>query len=254
MDDLGFESEALMEGFDTMLSACAVLLRETALFAAFGFLLLGVSDLLVDLIWLGLRLFRRRPAQALPAAAYPGRLAILVPAWDEAAVIGRMLTHAQAAFGEAHYRLYVGCYPNDPATIAAVRAAAGPRVRLVIGPTPGPTSKADCLNRIWERMQADEAADGAPFKAVILHDAEDVVHSAELPLFDALIEEYDLVQLPVLPLVDPHSRFVSGMARSWSSARRLARACPRPASAAPSRVARLPCSPRSKASPSTRTA
>jgi adsorption protein B len=45
---------------------------------------------------------------------------------------------------------------------------------------------------------------------VILHDAEDVVHSAELPLFDALIETYDLIQLPVLPLVDPHSRFVSG--------------------------------------------
>jgi adsorption protein B len=199
-----------MGGFDTVLNVCAALLRETALFAAFGFLLLGVSDLLVDLIWLALRLCRRHPAQALPEAAHPGRLAIFVPAWDEAAVIGRMLTHAQAAFGEADYRLYVGCYPNDPATIAAVRAAAGPRVRLVIGPAPGPTSKADCLNRIWERMIEDEAASGVPVKAVILHDAEDVVHSAELPLFDALIETHDLVQLPVLPLVDPHSRFVSG--------------------------------------------
>ena len=134
-----------MGGFDTMLSACAVLLRETALFAAVGFLLLGVSDLLVDLIWLALRLSRRRPARALPEAAHPGRLAIFVPAWEEAAVIGRMLEHAQTVFGEADYRLYVGCYPNDPATIAAVRAAAGPRVRPVIGPAPGPTSKADCL-------------------------------------------------------------------------------------------------------------
>ncbi len=140
----------------------------------------------------------------------PGRLAIFVPAWDEAGVIGRMLVHAQAAFGEADYRLYVGCYPNDPATIAAVRAAAGPRVRLVIGPAPGPTSKADCLNRIWERMLADEPADGVAFKAVVLHDAEDVVHSAELALFDALIERHDLVQLPVVPLIDPGSRFVSG--------------------------------------------
>jgi adsorption protein B len=121
-----------------------------------------------------------------------------------------MLAHAQAAFGEADYRLYVGCYPNDPATIAAVRAAAGPRVRLVIGPAPGPTSKADCLNRIWEQMLADEAEEGRQFKAVVLHDAEDVVHSAELPLFDALIERHDLVQLPVVPLVDPRSRFVSG--------------------------------------------
>jgi adsorption protein B len=193
-----------------VLNACAVLLRETALFAAFGFLVLGLSDLLVDLIWIGLRLFRRQREHALPIAARPGRLAIFVPAWDEAAVIGRMLAHSQAAFGEADYRLYVGCYPNDPATIAAVRAAVGPKVRLVIGPVAGPTSKADCLNRLWERMLKDEAAEGVPVKAVILHDAEDVVHSAELELFDALIERHDLVQLPVVPLIDPNSRFVAG--------------------------------------------
>jgi len=199
-----------MGGFDILLSAAGFVMHEAALFAAFGFLLLGFSDLLVDLIWLGLRLARRGRPPVLPPAERPGRLALFVPAWDEAAVIGRMLAHSQLAFGDADYRLYVGCYPNDPATIAAVRAAAGPRVRLVIGPAPGPTSKADCLNRIWERMIEDEAADGVPVKAVILHDAEDVVHSAEPALFDALIERYDLVQLPVIPLVDPDSRFVAG--------------------------------------------
>ncbi len=199
-----------MGGFDTVLAVCAFVMREAALFAAIGFLLLGLGDLLVDLIWIGLRLFRRKPAGLFPRAARPGRLAIFVPAWDEAAVIGRMLAHAQEAFGETDYRLYVGCYPNDPPTIAAVRAAAGARVRLVVGPAPGPTSKADCLNRIWERMLEDEAADGVQVKAVVLHDAEDVVHTAELPLFDALIERHDLVQLPVVPLIDPGSRFVSG--------------------------------------------
>ncbi|HTU09432.1 MAG TPA: glycosyl transferase family protein [Allosphingosinicella sp.] len=198
-----------MGGFDILLAACGFAMREAALFAAFGFLLLGLSDLAVDLIWLSLRVRNRKPAP-MPIAARPGRLAVFVPAWDEAAVIGAMLAHSQAAFGAADYRLYVGCYPNDPATIAAVRAAAGPRVRLVIGPAPGPTSKADCLNRLWEAMIEDEAADGVPVKAVILHDAEDVVHSAELPLFDALSEQYDLVQLPVVPLIDPRSRFVSG--------------------------------------------
>jgi adsorption protein B len=200
-----------MGGFDILLAACGFVMHEAALFAACGFVLLGVGDLLVDVLWLGLRLTRRRTeCPGLPAASRTGRLAIFVPAWDEAAVIGPMLSHAQAMFGGADYRLYVGCYPNDPATIAAVRAVAGPRLRLVIGPAPGPTSKADCLNRIWEQMLADEAAEGVPVKAVILHDAEDVVHSAELPLFDALIERYDLVQLPVVPLVDPGSRFVSG--------------------------------------------
>lgn len=199
-----------MGGFDMLLAACGFVMHEAALFAAFGFLLLGLSDLAVDLIWIGLKLMRRKPPPDLPAAARPGRLAIFVPAWDEATVIGSMLAHSQTTFGEADYRLYVGCYPNDPATIDVVRAAAGGRICLVVGPAPGPTSKADCLNRLWEHMLEDEAADGVPFKAVILHDAEDVVHSAELPLFDALIEQYDLVQLPVVPLADPGSRFVSG--------------------------------------------
>ncbi len=189
-------------------------MREAALFAACGFLLLGASDLAVDLIWIGLWLKRRRrrrkPASPLPAARRPGRLAIFVPAWAEAEVIGAMLAHARAAFGAADYILYVGCYPNDPATIAAVRAVADDRVRLVIGPAPGPTSKADCLNRIWERMLEDETAEGVRFKTVVLHDAEDVVHSAELGLFDALVERFDLVQLPVVPLIDPKSRFVGG--------------------------------------------
>ena len=49
-----------------------------------------------------------------------------------------------------------------------------------------------------------------PVKAVVLHDAEDVVHSGELALFDAMIEHFDLVQLPVVPLIDPASRWIGG--------------------------------------------
>lgn len=184
-------------------------MREAAWFAAFGFLLLGAGDVFVDVIWLATRAGRRAEQVAVQARA-PGSLAIFVPAWDEAAVIGEMLGHARAAFGNADYRLYVGCYPNDPATIAAVRAAGWDRLRLVVGPAPGPTSKADCLNRLWEAMLADEAAAGMRFKAAVLHDAEDVVHSDEMRLFDALSERYDLVQLPVVPLIDETSRFIGG--------------------------------------------
>jgi len=198
-------------------AAFEIIMREAALFAAFGFLLLGASDLAVDFIWIGLRLKRKPAGKDDPASAAalappraPGRLAIFTPAWDEAAVIGAMLAHAQEAFAGTPHVHYVGCYPNDPATAASVWAQSGERVRLVIGPAPGPTSKADCLNRIWARMIEDERAEGVRFKAVVLHDAEDVVHSAELGLFDALIERFDLVQLPVLPLIDPESRWIAG--------------------------------------------
>jgi adsorption protein B len=45
---------------------------------------------------------------------------------------------------------------------------------------------------------------------VVLHDAEDVVHRFELRIFDGLIDRAAVIQLPVLPLIDPHSRWVSG--------------------------------------------
>jgi adsorption protein B len=202
----------------TMVPAVDFVLRETALFAAVGFLLLGLSDLLLDLIWAGHRCARwaalrgRDPETAASVAApsSPGPIAVFVPAWDESAVIGAMLRHALGAFAGGEVHLYVGCYPNDPETIAAVRSVADARLHLVLGPVPGPTTKADCLNRIWERMLADERSAGRRFKAVVLHDAEDVVHSAELAIFDRLIEEHDLVQLPVLPLIDPRSRWIGG--------------------------------------------
>lgn len=194
------------------LGALEAAMREATLFAAFGFLLLGLDDLLVDLLWLGLKARGGAPrlsVERLPPPAKPGRLAVLIPAWDEAAVIGSMIRRALERYGAGDYRLYVGCYPNDPATIAAVRAIADPRLRLIVGPVPGPTTKGDCLNRLWAALLADESAQGERCKAIVLHDAEDSVHSAELRVFDTLIERFDFVQLPVIPMIHPSSPFVS---------------------------------------------
>jgi adsorption protein B len=180
------------------------IMREAALFAATGFLILGLGDFAVDLLWVAHR--ARRLGEPAPA------LAVFLPAWDESAVIGDMLRGAVSAWGEGDWRLYVGTYANDPATIAEAAAVAAiePRVRIVTGGNPGPTTKADCLNRLWISLLADEAAEGLRAKAIILHDAEDVVHPAELRLFDSLVERFDLVQLPVLPLIHPDSRWLGG--------------------------------------------
>lgn len=128
---------------------------------------------------------------------------MFVAAWREEAVIGGMIRTAPDRLDHPDWRLYVGCYPNDPQTIAAVeRAAAGdPHLRLVIGDAPGPTTKAGCLNWIWQAMLADEQANGAPVKAIVLHDAEDVVHRDELTVYDTLIDRFALVQIPVYPVV-----------------------------------------------------
>ena len=56
----------------------------------------------------------------------------------------------------------------------------------------------------------DEKVTGVRYKAIVIHDAEDVIHSAELRLFDRMVEHFDLVQLPVLPLPSPGSRWVAG--------------------------------------------
>jgi adsorption protein B len=192
--------------------------HELLLFAAVGLLIGGIDDAAIDLIWIGhgvrraIRFRDRHDAARLTAPRHPGRIAVLIGAWDESAVIGSMLRHALATFDHGDYRIYVGTYPNDAATIAAVDEVArvDGRVRLVVGTRPGPTTKADNLNRLWHALMADEAASGVAYKAIVLHDAEDVVHSAELRVFDTLIERYDMVQLPVLPLVDRGSRWIGG--------------------------------------------
>jgi adsorption protein B len=187
------------------LGECA---RELALFAAAGFLIGGLDDLVIDLIWLARRLWRRlaiysRHARANAASlmppANPGRLAIFVAAWRESGVIGAMVETALARLHHPDWRLYIGCYPNDPDTVSAIeRTARGdPHVRIVVGDEPGPTTKAGCLNWIWQAMLADEAETGVPVKAVVLHDAEDIVHADELTVYDALIERFALVQIPV---------------------------------------------------------
>jgi adsorption protein B len=74
----------------------------------------------------------------------------------------------------------------------------------------GPTTKADCLNHLYDALVAYEVSTGRSAAAVVLHDAEDVVHPLEFRLFDRLIGRAAVIQLPVLPLPDAHSRWISG--------------------------------------------
>jgi bacteriophage N4 adsorption protein B len=197
-----------VEGGGILIVAIDAVAREATLFAAIWFLIGGIDDLAVDAVWFVRRLGRRvEPRRSGPRA---GRIAIFVGACDESAVIGSMLRTALERLGRGDYRIYVGTYPNDRATIDAVAevAARNRRVRLVIGPAPGPTTKADNLNTLWRALLRDERASKRKALAVLLHDAEDVVHVRELEVVRAALADYEAVQLPVLPL--RKGRFVSG--------------------------------------------
>lgn len=192
---------------------------ELALFAAVGGLLFALDDLIVDIIyfvragWRSVAIYSRYPrafADALAPPDHPGPLAVLIPAWDEGAVIGYMLRATLERFDHHDYRLYVGHYRNDPATAAAIATVDDARVRSVAVAADGPTTKADCLNFLHRALVADEAAGAPRAKAIVLHDAEDLVHPLELRLFDRLVERAAVVQLPVLPLPDPASHWISG--------------------------------------------
>jgi len=189
--------------------------RELLLFAAAFFLLGALDELLVDLCWFWLRITGRAKTGRVErwqwhARPLGRRAALFIPAWQEAAVIGPMIGHTLRAWPQKDLRIYVGCYPNDPATVeaAAIAAKGDSRVRLVLVGHDGPTTKADCLNRLYAAMQEDEQRHGSPFAMVVLHDAEDMVDPAALRLMDAALDGADYVQIPVLPIPQPRSRWI----------------------------------------------
>ncbi len=189
--------------------------RELLLFAGIWFLIGALDDLALDMTWFWQRLrarLRKHVRQPDPPAAPPLNYAVFVPAWDEADVIGDMVAHCLQRWPGDHYRIYVGVYANDPATAAAARAKAGedPRLRIVSLDVAGPSSKADCLNRLWQALRQDGAAQGFVANAIVLHDAEDLVHPAELDLYRRWLATHAFVQIPVRPLIDPASRLISG--------------------------------------------
>ena len=192
---------------------------ELALFAGAGFLLFAVNDLVVDLIYFSRRMWRRLTVYSRHPRAYasyyvfnpnPGLIAILVPAWDESAVIASMLKATLKRLDYDNYRVFVGYYRNDPATAAAIASVKDERIEAVEVNADGPTTKADCLNRLYDALIEYETANDLEAKAVVLHDAEDVVHRFELRIFDGLIDRAAVIQLPVLPLPDKDSRWIAG--------------------------------------------
>jgi adsorption protein B len=175
-----------------------------------GWILLnGLDDLILAVAWLFL------PGVKHEQRANPvqRRMAIFVPLWKEHRVIERMVAQNVGSLNYRNYDIFIGAYPNDAPTLAAIAEAQKrfPNVHLARVPHNGPTSKADCLNWIYQRMLVFEEETGARFEMVLTHDAEDVIHPEALNCVNRHAERYDMVQIPVLALPTPWWELTHGV-------------------------------------------
>jgi bacteriophage N4 adsorption protein B len=88
------------------------------------FLIGGFDELFIGIVYMlrqaYLHLIIRRKHPPLTEAQRMGPpekpIAIMIPCWDESAVIRRMLDNTIRTITYSNYQIFVGTYPNDPKT------------------------------------------------------------------------------------------------------------------------------------------
>jgi bacteriophage N4 adsorption protein B len=184
------------------------------------YLISGLDDLFFDLLffvskatqWLNGNSTHRLPSLEEMAQKPEQPFALMFPAWQEADIIRRALLNTISNIDYRNFHVFVGTYVNDPETQREVEEVMRqhPNVTQLIVPHPGPTCKADCLNWIVRGIREYQKKHGLQFAGVILHDAEDVVDTLSLKLFNCLMPEWDLVQIPIISLARPWWNLVGG--------------------------------------------
>ncbi|MBV8898306.1 MAG: glycosyl transferase family protein [Acidobacteriaceae bacterium] len=177
-------------------------------------LLSGLDDFVPVLICLSHWLFSRPVDTSLQEEVEEERrIAIFVPCWKESKVIEGMVRQNLARIRYRNFDIFLGVYPNDQPTCDAAFdvAAHFANVHVVVGPHAGPTSKADCLNSIYGGMVTFERSRQVSFDTIVLHDAEDLIHSHALEVINRKRAQYEMVQVPVLPLPTPAADFTHGI-------------------------------------------
>jgi adsorption protein B len=184
------------------------------------FLISGMDDLFVDLVFVARSIYRKyailskypRLTERQLFARPEQPLAVMIPAWDEAAVIRPMLENTLRSIQYSNFTIFVGTYLNDLATQSEVDlvCAQHPQVVKVVTPHDGPTNKADCLNCIFHQIRIHEQQTGIPYQIHVMQDCEDVIHPLCYKLFNYLIPRKDMVQLPVESLELRWKKFTGG--------------------------------------------
>ncbi len=183
------------------------IIQTIGLIVALGFIVFSIDDLFWDIFSI-IRNIRRGEVSRLPIehldAVPPKLLAVMVAAWHEDNVLESVIENmiASVQYPQSMYHIFIGVYPNDGPTMDAVTRLEQryENVHMVVNVRPGPTCKADNINNIIRYIQQFERTHQWRFSSVTIHDSEDVVHPYELKLTNYLLESYDVMQFPVIPL------------------------------------------------------
>ncbi|WP_255429315.1 glycosyl transferase family protein [Ramlibacter albus] len=208
--------------WDLLVADYYQVLEWLAVIVALVIFVSSVDDLFIDIWYWVRRLYRHMtlqrtgklskltPEQLRDREEQP--MAIMVPAWHESDVIAAMIGNMVEVLEYRNYKVFVGTYVNDPATIEEVEKMTRryKQVQRVEVPHPGPTSKADCLNFVVEAIFTHERDHNMEFAGVVLHDSEDVLHPLELKFFNYLLPRKDMIQLPVASLEREWYELIAG--------------------------------------------
>lgn len=183
-------------------------------FVCISFIILGIDDIIFDVVYwttdiylkfkgrvhLILKGDKLKDISTIPEK----KIAMMVPCWNEKSVIGEMLRYNSKNLDYQNYEIFVGAYPNDKDTITILNGVAKeiPNIHPVINSNDGPTTKGDNLNSILKRIREYEAKEKVIFDIYVINDAEDVIHRKCFKMFNLYSEDYEMIQLPVLPLED----------------------------------------------------
>lgn len=180
------------------------------------YLFAGIDDVLVDIVawWKNIKPRELNKVDLYEIAAIPQRnIAIIIPAWEEGGIIGRMLLGNLERIEYTNYHIFVGCYPNDQDTVDAVEAigAGNGRIHAIVNFKDGPTSKGQILNWVVDSILDWESVHDVRFDAFLMHDSEDLIHPKSLLLLNSELKRADFIQIPVFSLELSPSALVAGI-------------------------------------------
>lgn len=189
---------------------------------SFIFLFGSLDDLILDGVH---ALFRLRPRKVSLKewvswkSKEESPIAVMIPAWQEHSVLRAMVETNLARLQYENFHWFIGVYPNDEKTLSIAQeleAQHPDKITVVVNHLPGPTSKAQCLNRVLQVMI--EGIRNAQVKGeeawtprfLAIHDAEDVIHPLSFKAINAQDEDLDFIQVPIFSLPVATSKWVAG--------------------------------------------